>query len=289
MSQYVTKIRTDAGDLQIDYNALANLPELNTMFSNPNLLINSDFRNPINQRGQTSYTGGGIYSIDRWMLGNSATLTVQDGSIKFEQSSGATNTGRLVYRFENALPANYYTISVKVLSCNGGASMDDFGTIADGFTGVFTATTTSEKELSSLRFYIAAGRSLEIEWIKLEQGTVATPFVPRLYDEELMLCKRYYQNINLYFRPGVVDYDGTTIVFVADTDFRSTPSITMSITPPSLRTAAVNSVSTTITYNNVYYSDGLCMLFFTSSEDLGARNVVWSCNAFKVIADAEIY
>lgn len=189
MSEYITKIRTDQGDKQIDYNALANLPTI----SNPNLLINSDFRNPINQRGQTSYTGGGIYSIDRWMLGNSATLTVQDGSIKFEQSSGATNTGRLVYKFENALPTNYYTISVKVLSCNGGASMDDFGTIADGFTGVFTATTTSEKELSTFRFYIAAGRSIEIEWIKLEQGTVATPFVPRLYAEEFIMCQRYYQ------------------------------------------------------------------------------------------------
>lgn len=216
MSQYVTKIRTEAGDLQIDYNALANLPELNTMFSNSNLLINSDFRNPINQRGQTSYTGGGIYSIDRWMLGNSATLTVQDGSIKFEQSSGATNTGRLVYKFENALPANYYTISVKVLNCNGGASMDDFGTITDGFTGVFTATTTSEKELSTLRFYIAAGRSIEIEWIKLEQGTVATPFVPRLYAEEMVLCKRYYQ---YYDRTPIYGASTTSVTYFAPIQF----------------------------------------------------------------------
>ena len=38
MSQYIKKIRTDQGDLQIDYNALANLPTI----SNPNLLINSD-------------------------------------------------------------------------------------------------------------------------------------------------------------------------------------------------------------------------------------------------------
>ena len=30
MSQYITKIRTDSGDKQIDYNALANLPDLIT-------------------------------------------------------------------------------------------------------------------------------------------------------------------------------------------------------------------------------------------------------------------
>lgn len=204
MSQYVTKIKTSEGDLQIDYNALANLPELNTMFSNPNLLINSDFRNPVNQRGKTSYTGSGVYSIDRWYLVNSSTLTVLDGSIKFEQSSGATYTGRLVYKFEHALPANYYTISMNVLSCNGGASMDDFGTIPNGFTGVFTATTTSAKTLSALQMYVAAGRSLEIEWIKLEQGKIATPFVPRLYAEELMLCKRYFQSYH--------DEDDTCII-----------------------------------------------------------------------------
>jgi hypothetical protein len=55
MPEYVTKIRTSQGDLPVDYNSLANLPELNTMFSNPNLLINSDFRNPVNQRGATTY------------------------------------------------------------------------------------------------------------------------------------------------------------------------------------------------------------------------------------------
>ncbi len=30
MAQYVTKIRTENGDLQIDYNALANLPKTDT-------------------------------------------------------------------------------------------------------------------------------------------------------------------------------------------------------------------------------------------------------------------
>lgn len=212
MPNLIKKIRTNAGDLQIDYNALANLPTI----SNPNLLINSNFKNPVNQRGQASYTGGSIYSIDRWMLGNNATLTVQDGSIKFAQSEGAANTGRLVYKFEQALPLNYYTISIKVLSCNGGVSMDDFGTIVDGFTGVFTATTVSAKELSTLSFYIAAGRSIEIEWIKLEQGTTATPFVPRLKAEEVALCKRYYQ---YYDRTPIYGLSSDSITYFAPIQF----------------------------------------------------------------------
>lgn len=39
---------------------------LGTKFSNPNLLINPDFK--INQRGATSYEKQG-YSVDRWKFG----------------------------------------------------------------------------------------------------------------------------------------------------------------------------------------------------------------------------
>ena len=42
-----------------------------------NLLDNSDFRNPVNQKGQTSYTEVG-YTIDRWYKENFSVLTVND-------------------------------------------------------------------------------------------------------------------------------------------------------------------------------------------------------------------
>lgn len=38
--------------------------------ANPNILINGDFRKPINQRGQSEYNVSGKYSIDRWMFLN---------------------------------------------------------------------------------------------------------------------------------------------------------------------------------------------------------------------------
>lgn len=51
---------------------------------NPNLLDNWFFGRPVNQRGQTSYTGEWVYTIDRWQLSNgNGTLKVQDGSIIF--------------------------------------------------------------------------------------------------------------------------------------------------------------------------------------------------------------
>ena len=60
---------------QID-DAVALAPQL----SNPNLLDNWYFGNPVNQRGQTEYNTGvpTIYTIDRWLSRNA------DGSVVVE-------------------------------------------------------------------------------------------------------------------------------------------------------------------------------------------------------------
>lgn len=51
---------------------------LGNKFSNPNLLINSDFK--INQRGATSYESHG-YSVDRWKIWNCTVIPNTNGGI----------------------------------------------------------------------------------------------------------------------------------------------------------------------------------------------------------------
>lgn len=48
--------------------------------SNPNLLINGDFRKPVNRNGKREYTAPG-YTIDRWVVGAIEKATLQDGFI----------------------------------------------------------------------------------------------------------------------------------------------------------------------------------------------------------------
>ncbi len=65
----------------------SNAPKI--LHSNKNLLDNWDFTNPVNQRGQTSYTANGsdasrLYTIDRWALGNNSVknrLVISDHKI----------------------------------------------------------------------------------------------------------------------------------------------------------------------------------------------------------------
>jgi hypothetical protein len=203
MAEFITKIRTDEGDKQIDYNALANLPELNTMFSNPNLLINSDFRNPINQRGLTTYqeAPNWTYCIDRWKYFNQMTVQVLSGAVKF--ASHGTGRSWFMQEFENELPSDTYTVSVKVSSVSGTCDMkfeNSSGTQLEkviNSTGVTSLTYTGR--VGSVVFELNGNDSqLTIEWVKLERGSGTTPFVPRIYAEEIALCKRFYQVETLY-------------------------------------------------------------------------------------------
>lgn len=74
--------------------------------TNPNLLDNWFFGNPVNQRGQTEYTGNATYSIDRWWTQYETPLSIVDGGIKI---SGKWDVQQY---FENTLPIATYTLSL---------------------------------------------------------------------------------------------------------------------------------------------------------------------------------
>jgi hypothetical protein len=52
--------------------------------------------------------------------------------------------------------------------------------------------------------------TLQLTGVQLEAGSVATPFERRDYGRELMMCQRYYQNVNY----GATWYTGNTGVFI---------------------------------------------------------------------------
>ena len=197
MSQLVKKIRTSAGDCQIDYNALANLPTI----SNPNLLINSDFRDPVNQRGKTSYTTTNerIYTIDRWNIGQ-GTLTVNSASVIFEGNTTAGASARWFgQKFERALTGthrvsfNCPVVTGEVLIIirnNNDITNDIIYSISSGFNQ-FSISHPSGS-FDEIFFRMVTNNKLEIEWIKLEQGTTVTPLVPKFKAEELINCYRFF-------------------------------------------------------------------------------------------------
>lgn len=164
-----------------------------------NLLDNSDFRNPVNQRGQSSYSGTG-YAIDRWRTWNSSDgLKVNDGYI--------TITG-----------SNY----IQYISGYGEGVYSAFAKRTDG---TIISLKTDYESANDFRYVsLPAGSYI---WAALYEGeyTAETlpPYVPKDYGAELAECKRYYQVIPYTIVKRANNYD-ETYYFDA---MRATPTATI--------------------------------------------------------------
>jgi hypothetical protein len=162
----------------------------------PNLLDNSDFTNPVNQRGATSYTGTGIYTIDRWKMWGAYkvsehTLTYSSGNAV---SIAGLNACLLMQRTTTVSVGDIVTISAKI----DGTVYSKTITLTDSAVaydmGLFYFVVGDD---ASAFFEIAIeSGSIIIDWLKLEKGSVATPYVPKGYGAELSECLRYYYQVS---------------------------------------------------------------------------------------------
>lgn len=163
---------------------------LGTKFSNPNLLINPNFK--INQRGQATYETSGasqIYSVDRWRLGKGKVTVNSDGTVTVTATGGTTNEeGYYQQQLENAI-SGAYTVSMEVVSISGTARIaidGEWQNVKSGLN-VFHGITG----IGSVDLQLAIGSIITLKWVKLEQGSIATPFVAPNPTEELTKCYRY--------------------------------------------------------------------------------------------------
>ena len=168
---------------------------------NPNLLDNWYFGNPVNQRGKTSYTGGG-YCIDRWKLQNDTNLTVGSG---FCTLHGSWDMRQI---FES-LPQATYTVSVLFKNSTANALQILFGTktgadvsvaISHDASGLLVGT-GNNIDLPSVIISLSGSGSVDLIAVKLELGSVQTLAhqengvwvlneIPD-YGEQLRRCQRY--------------------------------------------------------------------------------------------------
>ena len=191
----------------------------NEVISNPNLLINGDFQ--VWQRG-TSFTNVAVgnYQADRWMVvstdGNYlATVTKVSDGLRIEQS----DAGCVIRQYiEEDL---YNKIKDKTL------------TMSKSVDGIITIDKIKPTNSNGKYFFeIGIGRNVTINWIKIEIGSVATPFVPRPYGEELALCQRYYERSNHMVR-GLIGAELVRLSF--DVQYKQTKR-----TAPTLKIYGLN-------------------------------------------------
>lgn len=172
--------------------------------SNPNLLDNWYFINPVNQRGQTEYTTN--YAIDRWWLQDSTSLNVVEGGVN------VIGKWDIEQFFEKALPNGTYTLSLLYKDKIGSdplrliAANRSSGDVAQKLTkdasGLLSITFTSGKcDKIVAGFAGSADNVATFVAIKLEFGDTQTLAhkegdkwvlneIPD-YGEQLSRCQRY--------------------------------------------------------------------------------------------------
>ena len=178
--------------------------------ANENLLINGDFRAPVNQRGNATYTAEGDYTIDRWriMEANGGNLTVQaDGIVLSAGPGGPFSIGQYIEGWER-LKGEKAAFSVKTqngtiyAAAQIPAGDDPFSSAPAPLRGASGASVGAVRLLKDaaapamlLAITLNAGETLKLYWAKVEAGASRTPYAPRPVGAELALCQRYFYRL----------------------------------------------------------------------------------------------
>lgn len=238
--------------------------------SNPNLFDNWHFvgggsqqgggQFPINQRGQTSYTGIG-YGIDRWKIVNSdSALSITNAGMTIANSTtsgdGIICVGEFIEPSQITIGA-VYTVSVLVSGTSGNGqwsaspSFVDPSSVGDfvlSGAGLFSATFIAGPPINQDNWYFyfwktAANTedSITIQAVKLELGPVQTLAhqdaegnwvlndPPPNFQQELAKCQRYYlKAVSGQYYPGCM-FTSTNGMFLIPTpvQMRSTPAFSL--------------------------------------------------------------
>ena len=283
-------------------------------FSNPNLLINGDFQ--VWQRGTNISLSNNGYTADRWHMWSSKstifTKANEYGGIKFT-GNGNNNFGYIFEKSTMTKENNVYSISIKAKSSKPGSctvTLRDVENASGGGTAlwgetininenyqIFKCTSSAVSAENYLKFSMSLygafdEAEIEIAWIKIELGEVATPFVPKVYADELAACQRYYLSMPKFTEFRLTNLSDNTV------DFSIPLPVAMRITPTLVGADNIGMVIVSIpehanqtgftlstTYSNA--DKGYC-LFRGTKENHGLSDALIIVMSSSVFLDAEI-
>lgn len=214
---------------------------LGTKFSNPNLLINPDFK--INQRAKSTYSSTGAqYTVDRWLGTNVKTVVNSDGTVSVTSLNG---TGYYTQQEENiSYGKHVYSVYVQAITGNVTCSYKnknsnniELGALKQGLN-IFTS---SDAGFKGFFLSIAGGSSVTLKYVKVEQGTVATAFIAPNMAEEITKCKRYFRVLNVFEGfVGSVSYWNLYTKFYVGAMRTTSPTITANVSSATINLSGDN-------------------------------------------------
>lgn len=304
--------------------------------ANPNILINGGFI--VNQRGKKTYNDDVKYSVDRWLLvtrggslttnGDSVTFSGLDSDLYINQILeekdtipllGKKVTLSFLIKGSNLTKGDFF-IQIREHSGTDDISKKiiNYSEINNEYEKIIVTTQLSSNNLNQLQIVLGTfstfgegnfntGATISIKNVKLELDAKATPFVPRPYGEELILCQRYYEKSygdGLYPVEGQADFANVVIVSQSELEDKNISfrvekrvSPTLKVYSPNtgkegkvaswIKNGSEGSKYYDITYRGHYVGTKM-MAIQSFNVDSPVTGTVTSAR-FHWIADAEIY
>lgn len=282
---------------------------LNGAGSNPNLLINGDFR--VNQRGLNIYSPNDNWKemacVDRWLLygTKTASFNVSNKVLKGQTwllqrlefvNKLLGNFLTATIRFQNITSASNIHLAIrKVFYNNTTEVIKDVQLDNSNLTQTITFIIPTDGDLKTkwidLYYYQQIDSEVQFNYIKLELGKTATAFIEKQYQEELLNCQRYYQIIagrkyardtynfyepyNTFYTPMRINPTKTIYSLNSQGNIGTTPNIMFDTTSDMEVT-----VETALSYSSVY---GF------STQAGNAALTLNHAYSYIVTCDAEIY
>lgn len=169
--------------------------------SNPNLLVNTNFKHPINSKGKTSYAcfenGTAItqFTIDKWKSYGVNVGISEGNNVVFANRDTKYHTVR--QELKSPLQSGDYTISMYVNSIQGTAMLNPKPGQTRGqeihkglnvYTFDFDSADEQKHNENTVILGLDGGCVINVSWIKLEKGKISTHYVAEDYATAVARC-----------------------------------------------------------------------------------------------------
>ena len=231
-----------------------------------NLLDNSDFTNPVNQRGQTSYTGTGgkVYTIDRWHTwSESISVSVQSGYLSITNSTDSIyqNISQIIDKHN--LTGKAATIAVWDTNgnvyCASGLMSTNNEIVCNTPTDFWFSAVLEDDNTIYFAIRPRGAKTATIKAAALYEGSydasTLPAYQPKGYAAELAECMRYYYAVE------------NELLFAAWADINGCLDYTV-LLPQTMRAIP------TVTFDKLQYADESGYVSFTNSPHYTGRDRV---------------
>ena len=233
---------------------------LTTYRTAQNLLDNSNFTNPVNQRGKEYVSTRSTYFIDRWIFDKNSDSTQNVGAgvnstyhyVYLSNKNTDTSTWAALYHAVPAesLEAGKYTLAFHerttavlpfVLLVDGETAMSGVNYSPDENGTVIIPFTLDKKPTTSIliAIYAMPETLVTFDWAALYAGeyTAETlpPYIPKGYTTELAECRRYFQIVSLTRIAGLCNSTLFQMGVPLKGTMRIDPTVTIKDSPEWLR------------------------------------------------------